>query len=92
MIAIATYAEIDEKWAEVAFVVREDFQGQGVAGYLCKELEKVASANGFEGFFATTLPENRSMINLCKKLYPDIKITTNAGEVDIWMKFTNDNS
>ncbi|MFH0780997.1 MAG: GNAT family N-acetyltransferase [Pseudomonadota bacterium] len=87
IVAIATYARMDDQWAEVAFVVREDLQGQGAAGYLCKELEKVAATNGFKGFFAETLPENTSMINLCKKLYSDIKITSNAGEVEIWMKF-----
>lgn len=88
IVAIGTYAKIDDQWAEVAFVVREDLQGQGVAGYLFKELEKVASANGFTGFFAATLPENKSMIKLCQKLYSDIKITTTADEVEIWMKFT----
>ncbi len=87
IVAIATYARIDDQWAEVAFVVREDLQGQGAAAYLCKELEKVAATNGFEGFFAETLSENKSMINLCKKLYSDIKITSSAGEVEIRMKF-----
>jgi acyl-CoA hydrolase/RimJ/RimL family protein N-acetyltransferase len=90
IIAIGTYAKIDDKWAEVAFVVREDFQGQGIAEYLFKELEKVASANGFKGFFASTLPENKSMINLCKKIYSDIKISRTADEVDIWMKFSQE--
>ncbi len=89
IIAIGTYAKIDEKWAEVAFVVREDFQGQGVAGYLFKELERVASANGFTGFFAATLPENKSMINLCKKIYADLKITNSIDEIEIWMKFAH---
>ncbi len=88
IIGIGTYARMDDQWAEVAFVVREDFQGQGVAAYLFKELEKVAATNGFIGFFAATLPENRSMINLCKKLYADIKIKNSGDEVDIWMKFT----
>ena len=88
IIAIATYAEMDEKWAEVAFVVREDFQSQGIAGYLFKELEKVATTNGFEGFFAATLPENKPMIDLCKKRYPEIKISTKNDEVEIWMKFS----
>ncbi len=87
IIAIGTYAKMDEKWAEVAFVVREDFQYQGIGGYLIKELEKIAAANGFAGFFASTLPENISMIELCKKYYPDIRITESREEVDIWMKF-----
>ena len=88
VVAIGTYAKIDDTLAEVAFVVREDFQNQGIARYIFKELERVASANGFKGFFATTLPENKAMINLCKKCFTDTKITANQDEIDIWMKFT----
>jgi acyl-CoA hydrolase/GNAT superfamily N-acetyltransferase len=87
IVAIGTYAKIDDTWAEVAFVVREDFQNQGIAGYIFKELERVASANGFEGFFATTLPENTTMINLCKKCFPDTRIMKEDGEIKIWMRF-----
>jgi RimJ/RimL family protein N-acetyltransferase len=92
IVAIGTYAKIDDTWAEVAFVVREDFQNQGIAGYIFKELERVASANGFEGFFATTLPENTTMINLCKKCFPDTRIMKEDGEIKIWMKFARANS
>ena len=88
IVAIGTYAKMDDKWAEVAFVVREDFQNQGIAGYIFKELEKVASANGFEGFFAATLPENKSMIKLAKKCFSSIKITAIQDEVEIWMHFS----
>ena len=87
VVAIGTYAKMDDLWAEVAFVVREDFQHQGIAHYIFKELERVAAANKFKGFFATTLPENKAMINLCKKCFVDTKITVNQDEIDIWMKF-----
>lgn len=89
IVGLATYARIDDQWAEVAFVVRDDFQGQGVASYLFKELEKVAAANGFQGFFATTLPENTAMIKLCKKRYSDITMSEKDGEVVIHMKFAS---
>jgi RimJ/RimL family protein N-acetyltransferase len=90
IVAIGTYAKIDDKWAEVAFVVREDYQKQGIAAYIFKELERVASANGFEGFFATTLPENTSMINLAKKCFSNTKITVNQDEIEIWMPFSQE--
>jgi len=41
VMAIGTYAELDKEWAEVAFVVREDFHGQGIAGHLLQALEKL---------------------------------------------------
>lgn len=90
IVAIGTYAAIDDKWAEVAFVVREDFQNQGIASYIFKELERVASANGFEGFFATTLPENKSMVNLARKCFSNTTITADKDEIEIWMKFSKE--
>ena len=88
IVGIATYAKVDEEWAEVAFVVRDDFQGQGVAAYLFRELEKVARTNGFSGFFASILPENTAMLNLCKKFYPNCSIKRGVDEVDLWMRFS----
>lgn len=91
IVAIGTYAMIDEEWAEVAFVVRDDFQHQGVACHIFKELEKVAIKNGFKGFLATTLSENTAMINLCKKCFTDIVIENNEDKEDemkIWIHFT----
>lgn len=87
IVAIGTYAMIDEEWAEVAFVVRDDFQHQGIAVHLFKELERVASQNGFKGFLATILPENTPMINLCRKLFSDLKIDEEGHEVEIWVRF-----
>lgn len=87
IVAIGTYASLDDKWAEIAFVVREDFHNLGIAGYIFKELQKVASANGLEGFFATTLPENKSMLHLFQKFFPDAKIVAKDDELEIWMKF-----
>lgn len=88
IVAIATYAAIDEKWAEVAFVVREDLSYLGAASYLFKELERVATENGFEGFLATTLPENSSMIRLAKKCFPETEIKTQGDETELKMKFS----
>ncbi len=87
IVALATYAAIDDKWAEVAFVVREDLHHQGVASYLFEELERIASENGFDGFLATTLPENRSMIKLAKKCFPNTKTKYNGDEVELRMPF-----
>jgi len=85
--AIGTYVRMEEKWAEVAFVVREDFHNQGIAGYIMKQLVKVASSNGFEGFYATMLPENTAMLSLCRKIFPEAKIDRLQDEIEVWMKF-----
>src|SRR5210317_1451315 len=58
IMAIGSYAADDNNRAEVAFVVRENFQGQGVATYLLNELEKIAKENNYSSFSATVLREN----------------------------------
>jgi acyl-CoA hydrolase/GNAT superfamily N-acetyltransferase len=91
IIAIGSYAKEDEERAEVAFVVREDYQGQGIASYLLEALERIARSNGFKGFSATVLRENASMLHVFKKRYPDARVTFSGGsEVLIQMDFKDE--
>jgi len=90
IIAIGSYAKEDDDRAEVAFVVREDFQGQGIGSYLLEMLETIARQNGFKAFAATVLRENASMLKVFKKRYPHCKLTFNSGsEVLVHMDFTD---
>ena len=88
IMAIGTYAGGDNRYAEIAFVVREDFQGMGVATYLLGELEKIAIKNGYAGFFATVLAKNKGMLHIFKKRYPDAGITRKGDEIEILMDFS----
>ncbi|MFH1676630.1 MAG: GNAT family N-acetyltransferase, partial [bacterium] len=47
--------------AEVAFLVRDDWQGKGIGSYLLKHLTTIARRNGIAGFTAETLLENKAM-------------------------------
>ncbi|HPA13919.1 MAG TPA: GNAT family N-acetyltransferase [Desulfobacterales bacterium] len=88
IIAIGSYAQIDEEIAEVAFVVREDFQNMGITSYLLGVLEKIAKENSYKGFNATVLRENAVMIHIFKERYPNAKISMSGGsDVLIQMKF-----
>jgi len=87
VMAIGSYAEFEDNLAEVAFVVSENFQGQGIASYLLKELEKIASKNGYIGFYASVLSENSKMVRVFQKCYPDLKTTLKNGEIDLRMRF-----
>jgi GNAT superfamily N-acetyltransferase len=90
IIAIASYAKEDDQRAEVAFVVREDFQGKGVGSFLLELMERIARQNGFLGFAATVLRENASMLKVFKKRYPSSKMTFSAGnEVQVHMDFAD---
>ena len=79
IMAIGTYAQEGDTQAEVAFVVREDFQGLGVASYLLAILENIAKENHYRSFCATVLRENAAMIRVFKKRFPNANISISSG-------------
>jgi acyl-CoA hydrolase/GNAT superfamily N-acetyltransferase len=90
IVAIGSYAKEDDHCAEVAFVVREDLQGNGIASYLLGVLEEIARNNGFTSFVATVLRENVSMLRVFKKRYPNARLTfTSGSDVLVHMEFSD---
>jgi GNAT superfamily N-acetyltransferase len=68
VIAVGRYIEIqppiEPRRAEVAFLVRDDFQGRGVATQLLKHLIRIARDNGIVQFEAEMLPSNTRMLEV----------------------------
>ena len=92
IVAIGSYADEGEgaSRAEIAFVVREDFQGMGIASYLLSIMQRIAKQNNFTGFMATVLRENKAMLQVFKKRYPNAKTSIEAGNyVNILMDFSD---
>lgn len=89
IMAIGSYAMENEDTAEVAFLVREDFHGMGIASYMLEVLEKIAKENGFKRFSATVLRENAAMIRVFRKRYPHAKIVSSGSDVMIIMDFSD---
>jgi acyl-CoA hydrolase/GNAT superfamily N-acetyltransferase len=88
IVAIGSYAYEEEERAEVAFVVREDFQGQGIASYMLGMLEKIAKENGYRAFSATVLRENRAMLNVFRRRYPNARTGAYHGsDITLIMEF-----
>lgn len=88
IVAIGSYAYEDDDRAEVAFVVREDFQGQGIASYMLAMLEKIAKENGYRAFSANVLRENQAMLNVFKRRYPNARTVANGGsDITLIMEF-----
>lgn len=79
IVAIGSYAEESDTRAEVAFVVRDDFQGQGIASHLLVILERIAKENQFNSFSATVLRENSAMLHVFKKRYPNAAVVMGGG-------------
>jgi len=90
IVAIGSYADDTDGRAEVAFVVREDFQGMGIASLMLRQLEMIARVNDFKGFIASVLCENAAMLHVFKKCYPDLQANQcSAGEMTLVMDFDN---
>ena len=89
IMAIGSYAQDSNDRAEVAFVVREDFQNKGIASYLLEILEKIARENHYSSFCATVLRENSAMISVFKNKFPKAKISSGGGsDLKIEMVFS----
>ena len=66
LIAVARYERLgpDAEDAEVAFVVEDAHQGQGIGSVLLEHLAAAAREAGIRRFVAEVLPENRGMLRV----------------------------
>ena len=63
IIAMSRY-DVDPatRLAEIAFVVRDDWQGRGVGTLLMKRMSEIGRARGLAGFTADVLASNKAML------------------------------
>ena len=73
--------------AEVALVVRDDYQGKGIGTALLSYLTELAQREGLMGFTAEVLMENASMMHLFEKTGFDIQRRTEDGVIELRMGF-----
>ena len=67
--------------AELAFSVAKGWQGQGIASVIIQKLAEAARENGISTLMAYTLPNNRGMIKLFKKLPYETQTTFDGDTV-----------
>lgn len=73
--------------AEVAFVVRDNYQNKGIGTELLKYLTYLAKRQGLLGFTAEVLTENKPMLSLFEKMGFDIKKTSEGGVYELKIAF-----
>ena len=61
------YVVMQSETAEVAFVVIDTYQGQGLGAALMKHLAGIARSGGIKKFIAEVLPENIAMLKVFEK-------------------------
>jgi GNAT superfamily N-acetyltransferase len=69
--------------AEVAFVVADSWQGDGIGTHLLEQLSHRARAAGITGLFAETLSENRRMRDVFNRSGRVVASETHSGEVHV---------
>lgn len=73
--------------AEVAFVVKDEFQGKGVGFELLSYLTYLAKRQGLLGFTAEVLIDNKAMLHLFEKMGFDIDRKRSEGVYELKMMF-----
>jgi acyl-CoA hydrolase/RimJ/RimL family protein N-acetyltransferase len=77
----------DMHTAEVALVVRDEYQGKGVGTELLHHLTYLAKRQGLLGFSAEVLSSNRPMRSLFEKMGFDIEKRREEGVYELKMRF-----
>jgi acyl-CoA hydrolase/GNAT superfamily N-acetyltransferase len=77
--------------AEVAFAVRDDFQNKGIGYELLSYLTILAKNEGLHGFTADVLAENRPMLHVFEKTFPDLHRKIEDNVYNLTMRFGETN-
>lgn len=88
VIAVGEYLlVVESNMAEVAFSVSTEYQGKGLGSIFLYKLAEAARSNGISGLMAYTVPSNKAMINLFKKLPYRVKTVFEDDAIVLSCKF-----
>jgi RimJ/RimL family protein N-acetyltransferase len=77
------YVVVQSGKAELAFVVVDQYQGQGIGAALLRHLTAIARSAGIKEFIAEVLPENAAMLKLFRKSGLGLTTRREAGVVHV---------
>ena len=88
LIAVGEYhKDPASDWAEIAFLVHDDYQGLGIGSYMVKLLKDIADSNGIRGFTAEVLPDNTRMLKVFHKLGHKVRTRLSRGVYHLRIRF-----
>ena len=82
------YLDTKTNKAEVALVVRDDWQNRGIGGFLLRYLITIARRNGISGFTAEIISSNRAMQAIVHKSNCQLTSKLNAGVYSFELDFS----
>jgi acyl-CoA hydrolase/GNAT superfamily N-acetyltransferase len=84
LVGVARYMmDEGDRSAEVAFVVRDDWQGKGLGGLLFAELADIAKSRSIDRLTAEVLLENRAMIRVFRNSGYPMKTSRESGVISV---------
>ena len=79
-VGVARYARrAGTDTAEVAVVVADDWQRQGLATRMCSALSELAATEGVRRFTLSMQSDNPAVLRLVRRLYPDARLSYSQG-------------
>jgi RimJ/RimL family protein N-acetyltransferase len=85
---VASYFRIDDSTVEVAFAVDDRLHGKGIATAMLKRLAALAANSGFTQLWATTLSDNRAMMDVFRDSGFPIRSNLVGGCIDVVLSLT----
>ena len=82
------YIATGPKTAELAFIVIDEFQGQGIGAVLLRHLVDIARDAGLERLEAEVLPDNMPMLKVFQNSGCPISTTRGSGVVHVALRLT----
>jgi RimJ/RimL family protein N-acetyltransferase len=79
IVALGSFAAIDDTSAEVGLVVRDDWQQHGIGVALAASVMRAAEARGFDRFVAHVLWDNTAIRRLVRHVGSIVSSTTRQG-------------
>jgi GNAT superfamily N-acetyltransferase len=83
VVALGSYAALDDRCVEVGLVVRDEWQRQGIGIALADRVMRAAQARGFDRFVAHTLWDNVVLRKLLNHVGNIISSTTRYGVCEL---------
>ena len=84
----ARYVADNVRKAEVALMVVDEYQGQGIGGLLLRHLIAAARASGIEELVAMVLPENAAMLKVFQKCGVPATIKRDSGVMHVTLQLS----
>lgn len=77
------HADPDERSVDMGIVLTDAWQGRGLGGHMLHRLVEEARARAVTTFTALVLWENRRMLRLARRIFPDVRIAYSSGSCDL---------